>query len=55
MARTCWRRTVASCSVLGAEDDALGEKLRNLVAEGRKKIVLNLNNIEYIDSAGSEH
>jgi anti-sigma B factor antagonist len=38
--------------VLGAEGDALHEKLQTLVAEGRKKIVLNLNNIEYIDSAG---
>lgn len=38
--------------VLGAEGDALREELQKLVAEGKKKIVLNMNNIEYIDSAG---
>ncbi len=25
---------------------------RSLIAEGKKKIVLNMNNVEYIDSAG---
>ncbi len=35
--------------VLGAEGDALREELQKLVAEGKKKIVLNMNNIEYID------
>jgi anti-sigma B factor antagonist len=38
--------------VLGAEGDALREELQRLVAEGKKKIVLNMNNIENIDSAG---
>jgi anti-sigma B factor antagonist len=38
--------------VLGAEGDALREELQKLVAEGKKKIVLNMNNIGYIDSAG---
>ena len=38
--------------VLGAEGDALREELQKLVAEGKKKIVLNMNNIEYIDGAG---
>ena len=38
--------------VLGAEGDVLREKLQTLVREGKKKIVLNMTNIEYIDSAG---
>jgi anti-sigma B factor antagonist len=38
--------------VLGAEGDALREELQTLVHDGKKKIVLNMNNIEYIDSAG---
>jgi len=37
--------------VLGAEGDALREQLQTLVREGKKKIVINLHNIEYIDSA----
>ena len=32
--------------VLGAEGDALREELQKLVAEGKKKIVLNMNAIE---------
>jgi anti-sigma B factor antagonist len=39
-------------AVLGAEGDALREELQKLVAQGKKKIVLNMNNIEHIDSAG---
>jgi anti-sigma B factor antagonist len=40
------------CPVLGEESKALREKLKSLVAEGKKKIVLNMTNVEYIDSAG---
>jgi anti-sigma B factor antagonist len=38
--------------VLGEENNALREKVKRLVAEGKKKIVLNVNNITFIDSAG---
>jgi anti-sigma B factor antagonist len=38
--------------VLGEESNALREKLKSLIAEGKKKIVLNMDNIKYIDSAG---
>ena len=38
--------------VLGEESNALREKLKSLIAEGKKKIVLNMANITYIDSAG---
>jgi len=38
--------------VLGEESNALREKLKSLIAEGKKKIVLNMANIKYIDSAG---
>jgi anti-sigma B factor antagonist len=38
--------------VLGEESNALREKLKGLVAAGKKKIVLNMANIKYIDSAG---
>jgi anti-sigma B factor antagonist len=38
--------------VLGEESQALRVELKNLVAEGKKKIVLNMDNIKYIDSAG---
>jgi len=38
--------------VLGEENNALREKVKGLVAEGKKKIVLNVNNITFIDSAG---
>ena len=38
--------------VLGEESDSLREKLKSLIAEGKKKIVLNMANIKYIDSAG---
>ena len=38
--------------VLGAEGNALREKVKGLLAEGKKKIVLNVNNIAFIDSAG---
>ena len=38
--------------VLGDESNALREKVKSLLAEGKKKIVLNLANVSYIDSAG---
>jgi anti-sigma B factor antagonist len=37
--------------VLGEESNSLREKLKGLIAEGKKKIVLNMANIKYIDSA----
>jgi anti-sigma B factor antagonist len=38
--------------VLGEESNALREKFKSLIAEGKKKIILNMDNITYIDSAG---
>ena len=38
--------------VLGAESDALREKVKRLLAEGKKKVVLDVNKIAFIDSAG---
>jgi len=38
--------------VLGEESTSFREKLKSLIAEGKKKIVLNMANIKYIDSAG---
>jgi anti-sigma B factor antagonist len=38
--------------VLGDERSALCEKLKNLIAEGKKKIVLNMHHIEHIDGSG---
>jgi len=38
--------------VLGEESTALRQKLKSLIAEGKKKIVLNMDDIKYIDSAG---
>jgi anti-sigma B factor antagonist len=38
--------------VLGEESTALREKIKSLLAEGKKKIVLNMDNITFIDSAG---
>jgi anti-sigma B factor antagonist len=38
--------------VMGEESSYLGEKLKSLIEEGKKKIVLNMTNISYIDSAG---
>ena len=37
---------------LGEESNSLREKLKSLMAAGKKKIVLNMANITYIDSAG---
>lgn len=38
--------------VLGEESNALREKVKSMIAEGKKKIVLNMGNITFIDSAG---
>jgi len=38
--------------VLGEESNALREKVKSLIAEGKKKIVLNMDNVTFIDSAG---
>ncbi|HVS87888.1 MAG TPA: STAS domain-containing protein [Candidatus Acidoferrum sp.] len=38
--------------VLGEESNALREKVKSLLAGGQKKIVLNMDNITFIDSAG---
>ena len=38
--------------VLGEESNSLREQIKSLIAEGKKKIVLNMANIKYIDSAG---
>jgi anti-sigma B factor antagonist len=38
--------------VLGEETNSLREKMKGLVAEGKKKLVLDLSNVTMIDSAG---
>jgi anti-sigma B factor antagonist len=38
--------------VLGEESGALREAVKSLIAAGKKKIVLNMSNVTYIDSAG---
>jgi anti-sigma B factor antagonist len=38
--------------VLGEESNILRETVKRLIGEGRKKIVLNMANVRYIDSAG---
>jgi anti-anti-sigma factor len=40
--------------VIGEESNSLREKLKSLIADGKKKIVLNMDNIKYIDSTGLE-
>ncbi len=37
---------------LGDETGLLRDTVRNLIAEGKKKIVLNLAHVDYIDSSG---
>ena len=37
--------------VLGEESNALREKVKSLLAEGRKKIILNMDGVTFIDSA----
>jgi anti-sigma B factor antagonist len=38
--------------VLGEESNSFREKVKSLLAAGKKSIVLNLKNVSYIDSAG---
>ena len=38
--------------VLGAESTAFREKVKSLLVAGKKKIVLNLSTVSYVDSAG---
>jgi anti-sigma B factor antagonist len=38
--------------VLGQESSALRDAVKQLVADGKKKIVLDMSNVSYIDSAG---
>src|ERR1700691_5321903 len=38
--------------VLGEESNSLREKVKSLLAAGQKKVVLNMNNVTYIDSSG---
>jgi len=38
--------------VLGEEIHSLRDAVRGLVAEGKKKIILNLNGVDYLDSSG---
>ena len=38
--------------VLGAETGALRDKVNNLLADGKKKLILNMNDVTFIDSAG---
>jgi len=38
--------------VLGEESGALRETVKNLIAAGKSKIVLDMSNVTYIDSAG---
>jgi anti-sigma B factor antagonist len=44
--------TLAGRIVLGDETNAFREKIKALIAEGRKKILLNLDNVTLIDSSG---
>jgi anti-sigma B factor antagonist len=38
--------------VLGEESTSLRERMKALIEDGKKKIVLNMANVTYIDSAG---
>jgi anti-sigma B factor antagonist len=38
--------------VLGEESNALREQVKTMLASGKKKIVLDMSNVSYIDSAG---
>ncbi len=38
--------------VLGEESNALRERVKSLLANNKKEIVLNMDNVTYIDSAG---
>jgi anti-sigma B factor antagonist len=38
--------------VLGEESGALRERVKSMLNENRKRIILNMGNVSYIDSAG---
>jgi anti-sigma B factor antagonist len=38
--------------VLGDEGNALCQELKNLIAEGKKQIIVNMSRVESIDSSG---
>jgi anti-sigma B factor antagonist len=38
--------------VLGEESNALREKVKSLIAAGKQKLVVNMDDVKYIDSAG---
>jgi len=38
--------------VIGEESASVREKMKSLLADGKKKIVLNMANVKYIDSTG---
>ena len=38
--------------VLGEESNSLRERVKGLLGQNKKKIVLNMDNVTYIDSAG---
>src|SRR6202161_1309937 len=38
--------------VLGPEIGALRDEVRSLIAQGKKKIILNLADVDYLDSSG---
>ena len=44
--------TIEGRIVLGEESHSFREKMKRLLAEGKKKIVLNVADIKYIDSSG---
>lgn len=53
--RTSGSITILDCSgaiTLGESSDALKDKIRSLLQQGRKQILVNLADVNYIDSAG---
>ena len=38
--------------ILGEESNSLREKVKSLLADGKKRIVLNMADVKYIDSSG---
>jgi anti-anti-sigma factor len=38
--------------VFGEQSNAVREKVNSLVSEGKKQIVLDMENIDYVDSSG---
>ncbi len=51
-AESCAVVALSGRIVLGEESNLLREKVKSLTAEGKKKIVLNMADVTYIDSAG---